>query len=74
MIQLGAFTLNAQQKTASTALYSKIDNYLTAGAKNGFSGAISVLKNGEIIIQGNVREKVMEILQKEGFHYKRDGG
>ena len=31
-------------------------------------------KNGEIIIQGNVREKVMEILQKEGFHYKRVGG
>ena len=24
-------------------------------------------KNGEVIIQGNVREKVMEILQKEGF-------
>ena len=31
-------------------------------------------KNGEIIIQGNVREKVMEILQKEGNHYKRVGG
>ena len=31
-------------------------------------------KNGEIIIQGNVREKVMEILQKEGYHYKRVGG
>ena len=31
-------------------------------------------KNGEIIIQGNVREKVMEILQKEGFRYKRIGG
>ena len=31
-------------------------------------------KNGEVIIQGNVREKVMEILQKEGFHYKRVGG
>ena len=31
-------------------------------------------KNGEVIIQGNMREKVMEILQKEGFHYKRVGG
>ena len=30
--------------------------------------------NGEVIIQGNMREKVMEILQKEGFHYKRVGG
>lgn len=31
-------------------------------------------KNGEIIIQGNVRDKVMEILQKEGYNYKRVGG
>jgi translation initiation factor 1 len=31
-------------------------------------------KNGEIIIQGNVREKVMEILDKEGYNYKRVGG
>jgi translation initiation factor 1 len=31
-------------------------------------------KNGEIIIQGNVRDKVMELLQKEGFNYKRVGG
>ena len=31
-------------------------------------------KNGEIIIQGNVREKVMEILKAEGYNYKRVGG
>ena len=31
-------------------------------------------KNGEIIIQGNLRDKVMELLQKEGFNYKRVGG
>jgi translation initiation factor 1 len=31
-------------------------------------------KNGEIIRQGNVRDKVMELLQKEGFNYKRVGG
>lgn len=43
-------TLNAQEKTVSTALFSKIDTYLTAGAKNGFSGAIAVLKNGKVII------------------------
>ena len=28
-------------------------------------------KDGEIIIQGNMREKVMEILEKEGYNYKR---
>jgi translation initiation factor 1 len=31
-------------------------------------------KNGEIIIQGCVRDKVMEILEKEGYNYKRVGG
>ena len=31
-------------------------------------------KDGEIIIQGNMREKVMEILEKEGYNYKRVGG
>ena len=31
-------------------------------------------KNGEIIIQGNIRDKVMEILAKEGYNYKRVGG
>jgi len=31
-------------------------------------------KKGEIIIQGNVRDKVMEILEKEGYNYKRVGG
>ncbi|MEH6514900.1 MAG: serine hydrolase domain-containing protein [Maribacter arcticus] len=40
----------AQKKTQSTALYSRIDSYLTAGTENGFSGAISVVKNGEVII------------------------
>ena len=28
-------------------------------------------KNGEIIIQGNIRDKVMELLQKKGYHCKR---
>jgi translation initiation factor 1 len=31
-------------------------------------------KNREIIIQGDVRDKVMEILRKEGYNYKRVGG
>ncbi len=31
-------------------------------------------KNGEIIIQGNVRDKVMAFLEKEGFKTKRVGG
>ena len=31
-------------------------------------------KKGEIIIQGDVRDKVMKILSKEGYNYKRVGG
>lgn len=30
-------------------------------------------KNGEIIIQGNLRDKVMDLLQKKGYHCKRVG-
>lgn len=32
------------------------------------------MKDGEIIIQGNCRDKVMQILDKEGYKYKRVGG
>jgi CubicO group peptidase (beta-lactamase class C family) len=50
ILVLGVFTLNAQQKAPSKDLFIKIDKYLTDGTHNGFSGAISVIKNGDIII------------------------
>jgi translation initiation factor 1 len=31
-------------------------------------------KNGEIIIQGNFRDKIIDLLTKEGFRVKRKGG
>jgi translation initiation factor 1 len=32
------------------------------------------IKDQEIIIQGNFRDKIIQILQKEGYHVKRIGG
>ena len=52
------------------------ENKLKELAKNlkNHCGVGGSAKNGEIIIQGNVREKVMTFLEKEGFTTKRIGG
>lgn len=44
-------TLFAQKNNQSSALYSRINNYLEHGTKHGFSGAIAVVKNDKIIIK-----------------------
>jgi CubicO group peptidase (beta-lactamase class C family) len=51
-IQFGLITttLNAQTIENNKALKTKIDTYLNASVRNGFSGAVLVSKKGEIIL------------------------
>jgi translation initiation factor 1 len=43
--------------------------------KKGRGGKVAVLvKEGEIIIQGNLREKITQYLNDKGFQVKRVGG
>ena len=47
---LGIVTSNSQEKLNPKDTFTKIDNYLSNGTVNGFSGVILVIKEGNLII------------------------
>jgi CubicO group peptidase (beta-lactamase class C family) len=49
-ILLGIGTTNAQEKLNPKDTFTKIDTYLSNGTNNGFSGAILVIKEGQLIL------------------------
>ncbi|WP_298895114.1 serine hydrolase [uncultured Psychroserpens sp.] len=48
-ISISSIAITQNQNQSST-LYSRIDNYLESAVKNGFTGAITVIKNESIVI------------------------
>ena len=74
-VQLDKKQLGGKQVTLVTGFVGRDEDLQTLGkllkAKCGVGGSA---KDGEIVVQGDLRAKVLEILLKEGYKTKQIGG